>query len=219
MCTVYRVISASFRAFDLIKSGNNGGNMPRGSLKIIYAMIKIVDHHLVSARQLISPNHSARPEDVEINLLVIHSISLPPGEFGGPYIDDLFCNRLDCTIHEFFNEIADLKVSSHLMISRNGEITQYVPFNQQAWHAGKSFFEGDEQCNEFSIGIELEGTEKDEFTGSQYDQLKRVTQAIMDAYPGITLERIAGHSDIAPGRKTDPGPGFDWSRYRKALQA
>jgi AmpD protein len=178
--------------------------------------MKIINHHLDCARQLASPNCSNREND-EISLLVIHNISLPPGQFGGSYIDELFCNELDCSQHEFFKELEDLKVSSHLLIRRDGEIVQYVPFNKQAWHAGISNYAGRECCNEFSIGIELEGTDFDEFTESQYMALIAVTQALLEAYPEMSKDRIVGHSDIAPGRKTDPGSYFDWAYYKGGL--
>jgi len=179
--------------------------------------MQITNHILQQARQVASPNCGDRPDENDISLLVIHNISLPPGEFGGPYIDDLFCNRLDCTVHPFFEEISSLQVSSHLLIDRAGNITQYVPFNRKAHHAGQSQFNGRLQCNDFSIGIELEGTDHEAFTDQQYAVLAEVTCALLARYPGITPERITGHSDIAPGRKTDPGPCFDWSKYRKMI--
>lgn len=179
--------------------------------------MEIKDHLLVSARQLASPNFSLRPDNEHISLLVIHNISLPPGEFGGPYIDDLFCNRLDCNAHPYFDDLRDLKVSSHLLINRAGQVTQYVPFHLKAHHAGVSSFAGREQCNDFSIGIELEGIDDQAFTAEQYVSLGQVTRQLMLAYPDITPDRITGHSDIAPGRKTDPGPCFDWQRYRALL--
>ena len=179
--------------------------------------MEIRDHYLLAARRQPSPNCSERPQGEAPSLLVIHNISLPPGRFGGPWIDDLFCNRLDCEVHEFFQEIRDLRVSSHLLIRRGGEIVQYVPFHLKAWHAGKSSFLGREECNEFSVGIELEGCDYRPFTDTQYRVLQNVTLALMRHYPAITPERIVGHSDIAPGRKTDPGPMFDWRRYLRSL--
>jgi AmpD protein len=178
---------------------------------------RIVDHWLHGAQRVQSPNHSERPVDTEISLLVIHNISLPPGQFGGPWISDLFCNQLSPDFHPYFAGIWELRVSSHLLIRRDGDVLQYVPFNRKAWHAGKSEFEGRAECNEFSIGIELEGTDEQPFTDFQYERLQLVTQLLLVAYPALTPERITGHSDIAPGRKTDPGPCFDWSRYRQAL--
>ncbi|MDO9318016.1 MAG: 1,6-anhydro-N-acetylmuramyl-L-alanine amidase AmpD [Gammaproteobacteria bacterium] len=174
----------------------------------------IVDHRLSFARQTSSPNCSERPEGVAIDLLVIHNISLPPGEYGGGHIDELFSNRLNPLQHSYFAEIAQLRVSAHLLIDRHGAVTQYVPFNMKAWHAGASCFCGRDNCNEYSIGIELEGTDSEPFTAAQYDQLARVTDLLRHAYPQITPARIVGHSDIAPDRKTDPGPCFDWQHYR-----
>ncbi len=179
--------------------------------------MEIKDHKLVSARQLSSPNFGARPDDEEISLLVIHNISLPPGEYGGSYIDDLFCNTLDCTAHPYFADLKELRVSSHLLINRGGEITQYVPFNLKAHHAGESCFDGRHQCNEFSIGIELEGCDEEAFTTVQYEALSMTTKLLLKTYPGIKSDRITGHSDIAPNRKTDPGPCFDWQHFRDLL--
>jgi AmpD protein len=144
---------------------------------------------------------------------VIHSISLPPGQYGGPYIDTFFLGQLDIDAHPYFTEIAALQVSAHLLIDRDGIVTQYVPLDRRAWHAGKSEFRGRSNCNDFSIGIELEGLDTDIYTDAQYLALAEVTRAIMQAYPGIGVDKITGHSDIAPGRKLDPGPGFDWQRY------
>lgn len=164
------------------------------------------------ARQLPSPNCDERPLDTDIDLLVIHGISLPPGAFGGSAIDDFFTNQLDHQAHPFFAEIVDMRVSSHLLIRRDGEIVQYVPFNKRAWHAGVSCFKERECCNDFSIGIELEGTDDQPYEEIQYQRLQAVIVALQQAYPALTREHIVGHSDIAPGRKTDPGPAFDWSR-------
>ena len=175
--------------------------------------MEILNHRLTCARQLSSPNTSSRIEEGDISLLIIHNISLPPGQYGGSHIDDLFCNQLDCSVHEFFEEIKDLRVSSHLLIQRGGEITQYVPFNRKAWHAGISSFQEREECNEFSIGIEMEGCDEEAFTAIQYEQLAAVTTTLMAQYPAIKADRIVGHSDVAPGRKTDPGPMFDWEKY------
>lgn len=177
----------------------------------------ITDHWLSAARKTPSPNCSERPAGGDISLLVIHNISLPPGEFGGPHIDELFCNGLRPEGHPFFQQISHLRVSAHLLIRRDGELVQYVPFNEQAWHAGKSEFAGRQACNEFSIGIELEGTDECPFTPVQYERLAAVSRVLMNAYPAILPTRIAGHSEIAPDRKTDPGPYFDWQEYRNAL--
>jgi AmpD protein len=179
--------------------------------------MKIIDGWLQQARQAPSPNFSPRDEGTEINLLVIHNISLPPGEFGGPWIDDLFLNRLDPEAHPYFAEIAAMKVSAHCLIRRDGEVVQYVSFDQRAWHAGDSCFGERHNCNDFSIGIELEGSDETPYTESQYHSLAELSRTLMRHYPGITAGRIAGHSDIAPGRKTDPGPAFDWTRYLQLL--
>jgi AmpD protein len=160
-----------------------------------------------------SPNADERPDGVEPDLLVIHNISLPPGEFGGPWIEQLFLNRLNPDAHPYFREIAGLRVSAHLLIQRTGALLQFVACSRRAWHAGQSSFQGRAACNDFSIGIELEGTDDQPFSPAQYQRLATVTAQIQVRYPGITPERIAGHQDIAPGRKTDPGPCFDWDRY------
>jgi AmpD protein len=172
---------------------------------------------LAGVRQLASPNQDERPDAEDISLLVIHNISLPPDEFGGPWIDALFTNTLDPHAHPYFATLRDARVSAHLCIFRSGEVTQYVPFRRRAWHAGVSRFDGRTGCNEFSIGIELEGCDTQPFTDSQYESLAAVTRLLLREYPRLTRDRIAGHSDIAPGRKTDPGPHFDWRRYRDAL--
>ena len=165
-----------------------------------------------------SPNCNSRPVD-EISLLVIHNISLPPGEFGGPWIDDLFLGRLDPHAHPYFAGIHQLRVSAHCLIRRDGELVQYVPFCARAWHAGVSRWEEREACNDFSIGIELEGTDELPYSDVQYEVLSGLTQAISRQYPAITAERIVGHCDIAPGRKTDPGGSFEWPRYREKLHS
>jgi AmpD protein len=170
------------------------------------------------ARQVLSPNYGERPQ-TSIDLLVIHSISLPPGEFGGPYVDAFFQNCLDPARHSYFAEICHLQVSAHLLIDRAGAITQYVSFDDRAWHAGESSFCGRSNCNDYSIGIELEGCDDQPFTDVQYRSLVEAMRLIRHAYPLITPERIVGHSDIAPGRKTDPGPLFDWQRVLGALNS
>lgn len=172
---------------------------------------------LQGVRRVESPNQDGRPADAAIDLLVIHGISLPPGEFGGGWIDALFTNTLDPQAHPYFQEIADLRVSTHVLIRRDGEIVQYVPFHRRAWHAGQSCFEGRARCNDFSIGVELEGCDDRPYEEAQYAALAELVRALMAAYPGITPQRIAGHSDIAPGRKTDPGLVFDWPRFRHLL--
>jgi AmpD protein len=183
-----------------------------------HGAMEIRDHWLSTATRVPSPNCSDRLQTADISLLVIHNISLPPGIFGGPHIDELFCNRLDANAHPYFAGICELRVSSHLLIRRDGTQVQYVAFDRKAWHAGRSEFEGRTECNEYSIGIELEGTDDTDFTPVQYAQLTLVTRLLQQHYPAITPARIAGHSDIAPGRKTDPGPRFDWAQFRRALQ-
>ena len=178
----------------------------------------ITEGRLDAACQCPSPNQDKRPAKTLIDLLVLHNISLPPDEYGTPWIDALFQNRLDPEAHPYFKEIHQLRVSAHLLIRRNGEVVQYVPFHRRAWHAGISCFNQREGCNDFSIGIELEGSDHIAYTDSQYKTLTRSIKQIMQRYPAITLERITGHCDIAPGRKTDPGPAFDWARLRSALQ-
>ncbi len=172
---------------------------------------------LSTATQVASPYYNQRPINTDISLLVIHNISLPPGSFGGAYVEDFFSGRLDSKIHPFFEQIVDLKVSAHFFIKRDGQIVQFVNVNARAWHAGKSEFEGRKNCNDFSIGIELEGTDDSDYSEQQYTQLVQVTKQIMRAHPTITPDRICGHSDVAPQRKTDPGPCFDWQRYRQCL--
>ena len=174
---------------------------------------------LDAAKQLASPNFDLRQDENDISLIVIHGISLPPGEYGGDYIDQLFTNQLDPNAHPYFQDIHTLQVSSHLLIRRDGEITQYVPFHLRAWHAGKSNFEGREACNEFSIGIELEGDDTTPYTDAQYQSLSEVIRCLLATYPGLSKQRIVGHCDIAPGRKTDPGPSFDWPRLFQGLSA
>ncbi len=175
------------------------------------------DGWLIRAQRRPSPFCNARPAGAAIDLLVIHNISLPPGEFGGPWIDDLFLGRLDPQAHPYFRDIAGVPVSAHLLIRRNGACIQYVPFGERAWHAGVSCFQGRERCNDYSIGIELEGSDDIPFSQVQYQVLATVTRDLMAAYLGITQGRIAGHSDLSPGRKTDPGPHFDWGRYRALI--
>lgn len=160
-----------------------------------------------------SENMDSRPPDTEIDLLVIHSISLPPGEFGGHWVNDLFMNRLDATAHPYFDEIKALKVSCHILIRRDGELIQYVPLNRRAWHAGESTYCGRHCCNDFSIGIEIEGSDDQPFTDPQYNALNSVTKEIIRLYPSITSDHITSHEAIAPRRKTDPGLMFNWQRY------
>ena len=174
---------------------------------------------LSDVRQVASPNCDERPERTTLDLIVIHGISLPPGEYGGPWIDALFTNTLDPDAHPYFAQIHQLQVSSHLLIRRNGEVVQYVPFHRRAWHAGVSQYEGRERCNDFSIGIELEGSDDTPYEPQQYARLAEVIIALEKAYPGLSRHRLAGHSDIAPGRKTDPGPAFQWPQLLALLSS
>jgi AmpD protein len=170
---------------------------------------------LARARQVVSPNQDARPGDARIQLLVIHSISLPPGCFRGSAIARLFTNTLDHQAHESFAPLRGLRVSAHFLIRRGGTLLQFVDCDRRAWHAGVSSWAGRERCNDFSIGIELEGTDELPYTAAQYRQLVRLTRDLRMRYP---ILEIVGHSDIAPGRKTDPGPAFDWNAYRASLE-
>ena len=164
-----------------------------------------------------SPNQDKRPDSDDITGIVIHNISLPPGDFGGGWIDDLFLNKLDPKAHPYFEDIADVKVSAHLLIRRGGEVIQYVPFQQRAWHAGVSSWDGRERCNDFTIGIELEGCDDQQFEQEQYQQLASIINALCDTYPKLNHQQIKGHQDIAPERKTDPGPCFDWEILRSLI--
>lgn len=164
-----------------------------------------------------SPNADDRPDDSPAELIVIHNISLPPGEFGGPYIAQLFTNDIDPTVHPYFADICDLKVSAHALIKRTGEITQFVPFHKRAWHAGASNYCGREKCNDFSIGIELEGTDDAPYEDVQYTQLANLINTLQKTYPELVKDAITGHCDIAPERKTDPGPAFDWNKLKQLL--
>jgi AmpD protein len=174
---------------------------------------------LPQSRRVDSPNFGERPAGASIDLLVIHNISLPPGEFGGPWVEQLFCGRLDAAAHPYFAQIAGNPVSAHLFIRRDGESVQFVDLHKRAWHAGRSCWQGRDECNDYGIGIELEGTDEQPFTDAQYARLVELTGEIMRRFPAITAERIVGHSDVAPGRKTDPGPAFDWAYYRQLLAA
>jgi AmpD protein len=169
---------------------------------------------LTGVRQVPSPNCDDRPSGVLPDLIVVHGISLPPGEFGGPWIDRLFTNTLPRDAHPYFAEVADLRVSSHALIRRDGEVVQYVPWHRRAWHAGVSSWQGRERCNDFSVGIEVEGADHQPYDSPQYAMLARVLVLLCRAYPSLSLDRVVGHSDIAPGRKSDPGPAFDWPRLR-----
>jgi AmpD protein len=181
--------------------------------------VNIVSGLVEGARQVASPNCDERPTGVAADLIVVHGISLPPGEFGGPWIDQLFTNSLPRDFHPYFAQIADRQVSSHLLVRRDGELVQYVPLHSRAWHAGVSNYCGRERCNDFSIGIELEGSDEVAYEPAQYRMLAATILMLCSAYPTLSVQRIAGHEDIAPGRKTDPGPTFDWQRLRALLQA
>ncbi len=163
--------------------------------------------------RIASPNCDTRPRGSRAELLVIHNISLPPGEFGGAAVTQLFTNTLDCSAHPYYAQLKDIKVSSHFFIRRDGNIIQFVPCTKRAWHAGVSSWQGRSACNDFSMGIELEGSDAVAFDDRQYAALARLTRVLRRNYP---VREVAGHSDIAPGRKTDPGPCFDWTRYRVA---
>ncbi len=171
------------------------------------------------AVQCPSPNQDDRPNGAQPELLVIHSISLPPGDFGGPYIEQFFTNCIDSEAHAYFSEIRELQVSAHLLIRRDGALIQFVPFGRRAWHAGESTFRGRSRCNDFSIGIELEGEDETPYEDNQYAVLTAVIDTLIGSYPGLSPRSIAGHCDIAPRRKTDPGPAFDWLRLYDDLSA
>lgn len=172
---------------------------------------------LRGVRQLASPNFDARPRGAPIDLIVVHGISLPPGAYGGPWIDRLFSNTLPADEHPYFAEVSALRVSAHLLVRRDGAVTQYVKFTDRAWHAGESLYLGRAACNDFSIGIEMEGTDRAPYEDAQYRVLASVVAALCAAYPALSPQRLVGHSDIAPGRKTDPGPAFDWPRARRLV--
>jgi len=173
---------------------------------------------LAGARQVLSPHCDARPAGALPELLVVHGISLPPGEFGGPWIDRLFTGTLPPDAHPYFKEIEGLIASAHALIRRDGQIVQYVPFGQRAWHAGVSQYRGRPACNDFSVGVELEGTDDTAYTEAQYQQLAALAAALLASYDSLSPEHIVGHSDIAPGRKEDPWPTFDWPRFRALLK-
>ena len=172
---------------------------------------------LAGVEQVLSPHLDDRPGGATLDLIIIHGISLPPGEFGGPWIDRLFTGDLPAEAHPYFRAIAGGRVSAHALIRRAGAIVQYVPFGQRAWHAGVSAYQGRLACNDFSVGIELEGTDDIPYTDAQYERLAALIQALLRAYPTLSRDRIVGHSDVASGRKTDPGPVFDWERLRRLL--
>jgi AmpD protein len=172
---------------------------------------------LLNVRQVLSSHFEPRPNGITPDLIVVHGISLPPGEFGGPWIDRLFTGNLPPDAHPYFRAMAVGRVSAHALVRRDGEIVQYVPFGERAWHAGRSEYCGRLECNDFSIGIELEGTDDVPYEAAQYESLAALIKALLNAYPTLNREHIVGHSDVAPGRKTDPGQSFDWQRLRAAL--
>jgi len=172
---------------------------------------------LTEARRVLSLNCDARPAGCAVSLIVVHGISLPPGEYGGHWLDDFFTNRLDVSAHPYFAEIEALRVSSHLLIQRDGELVQYVAFTDRAWHAGISRYRNREACNDFAIGIELEGCDEEPYEDIQYQQLAALIRTLRARFPAIGKNDVVGHCDIAPGRKTDPGPAFDWSRLERLL--
>jgi len=180
--------------------------------------MKIKKHLLENVKILNSPNFDNRPINIEISLIVLHSISLPPTVFGNNYVENFFLNKLPETNDEYMNKIKNMKVSSHVYIKRNGEIIQFVPFDKRAWHAGKSSYENIENCNDYSIGIELEGCDDIVFEDIQYIKLSEVIKSLLENYNYITKDRILSHSDIAPGRKSDPGPLFDWKRLKSMIK-
>lgn len=180
-------------------------------------MYDISDGWFRQAHKIVSPNCNDRPDNTCIDAIIIHSISLPPGCYEGDDISQFFSNHLDCDKDPFYEKIRGMEVSSHLLIRRTGELLQYVNLHSRAWHAGQSKLGLQENCNDFSIGIELEGTDNSSFETAQYAVLTEVVASLRDYFPQITQERIVGHSDIAPGRKTDPGSGFQWARWRESI--
>lgn len=176
-----------------------------------------LQHWLKRVRRCPSPFADERTDPDDVALLVLHNISLPPGRFGGGHVEALFCGELDCAAHDSFSDLAGVEVSAHLFIDRRGRCTQFVPFNARAWHAGLSAWQGRSRCNDFAIGIELEGTDTRPYTKAQYRTLDRVTRALLARYPQLHSGAIAGHNEIAPGRKTDPGAAFDWASYLQRL--
>jgi AmpD protein len=173
---------------------------------------------LSGARYVPSPNRDERPPGQRPELVIVHGISLPPGEFGGPWIEQLFTNALSPAGHPYFAAIAGQRVSAHVLIRRDGTFVQFVPFHLRAWHAGASSWRGRERCNDFAIGIELEGTDATPYEDAQYGALAALVAALIRAYPTLGADAVAGHEDVAPGRKTDPGPAFEWPRFRALLR-
>jgi len=181
--------------------------------------MRLQDGWLEDAQICPSAHFNSRPPGEVVSLLVVHNISLPPGEFGGGHVQQFFCGQLDSSLHPYFTDIADLRVSAHFLIERDGVISQFVNCDQRAWHAGQSCYAGRADCNDFSLGVELEGTDETPYTDAQYQALAELSKALQAAYPAITRQRITGHEFIAPGRKTDPGNAFDWRRYLRSLLA
>jgi AmpD protein len=186
---------------------------PSSTLPVIDAATGLI----AGVRQVLSMHCDERPAGTLPTLLVVHGISLPPNEFGGPWIDRLFTGTLPWDAHPYFKQIEGLRASAHALIRRDGQIVQYVPFQLRAWHAGQSEYQGRSGCNDFSIGIELEGADDTPYTDAQYQQLAALAAALLQSYPSLSVAAIVGHSDIAPGRKTDPGPSFEWTRFRTLL--
>ncbi len=179
--------------------------------------MKIIDHKLTEATYLPSPFFNLRPNPEDLSLLVVHNISLPPKQFGGDFIEQFFLGKLEAKTHPFFDEIRDLQVSAHCLIKRGGQVIQFVPFDKRAWHAGISCFDGRDNCNDFSIGIELEGADDIVYEKVQYQRLADITRALLATYPTFSKDKIVGHQDIAPFRKTDPGPAFDWAYFHSCI--
>lgn len=182
----------------------------------ILAANGISDGWLDGVRRVRSPNHDARPSGAAIELVVVHSINLPPGEFGGPWVERLFCNTLPADAHPYFAAAAALRVSAHVLVRRDGSLVQFVPFDRRAWHAGASSWRGRPGCNDFSVGVELEGCDETPYAGAQYRALAALLAALRRAYPTLAADAVAGHDEVAPGRKRDPGPAFDWDRVSAA---
>ncbi len=174
---------------------------------------------LAAVQQVLSPHCDPRPPGAKLDLIVIHGISLPPGQFGGPWIDRLFTDNIPADAPESLRELAGVRVSAHVLVRRDGQLIQYVPFGLRAWHAGRSTYQGRAACNDFSIGIELEGTDSTPYTEAQYERLTALAHSLFSAYPTLSRTAVARHSDIAPGRKSDPGPAFDWARWQTLLAA
>lgn len=201
----------------ILRIARGWAGAPRLSSNIPPVEIDQNTGRILGVRFVESPNQDGRPAGVEPELVVVHGISLPPGEFGGDGIDQLFTNRLDPSAHPYFQQIAALRVSTHVLIRRDGELVQYVPFDRRAWHAGVSSWRGRERVNDFSVGVELEGTDDTPYEEVQYQRLAELVRALTATYPSIRPDHLAAHSDVSPGRKTDPGPSFDWPKLRALL--